>query len=943
MNRKQGFNDAMTANNLKHPPKQTPRKALGAAALVLALLAAGCGKESPEAMLASAKDYLAKNDAPAATIQLKNVLSKNPDSAEARFLLGRALLDSGDAVAAEIELRKALDLKFAEDQIVPVLARAMLAQGQAKKLLDQYGNRVPGTGETAADLKTTLGQAYASLGQLDKARAAFEDALKSSADYARARLGVARLQAAQKDLPGALVTVEASLAKSPQNADAWHFKADLLRASAKRDEAVDAYGKAIAINPKLVSAHAAIITTHLGDQKPDLAAKQFEAMEKAVPRHPTTLYMKALLAYTKKDFQAAKTATDALLKATPKSPLALQMAGMVAYENRSDVQAQDYLSRALGSAPGLDMARRGLTLSYLRSRQPVKALATLKPVLHGDDTSPTWLALAGQVHMQNGEVQLAEQFFARAAKVDPKNARSRTALALTRMQLGRSEQAFDELEEIAAGDDGVTADMALISSALRQRQFDKALGAIARLEKKQPDDPMVFNLRGNTLAAKGDIKGARASFERALALNAAYVPAAASLARIDLTEKKPEDAIKRFEAVLAKDPKNVSALLASAELRLRSGAKPEEVSAILAKAIAAAPEDPAPRVAQINLYMGQKDNTKAVAAVKDALAAQPEKPEILDLAGRVMQHTGDTSQALAHYGKLSALLPNAVQPYLRMAEIQMAAKNTDSARASISKGLAVQPDSIPLHRAMIMIDLDAGRVTEALNRARQLQKTHPKDTAGYLIAGDVHVAQKAWAEAANAYRGGLKLAENSTDLAQRLYVALNAGSQSAEGARFAESWVKAHPKDAKFRVFLAEMASSRKDYAAAATHYRALLADQPKNPNLLNNLAWALGEARDPKALSYAEEANKLAPNQPAIMDTLGVLLVDKGDFERGLELLRKAVELAPQAPAVRFNLAKSLVKANKKADAKKELETLVKLGDKFAGQAEVGKLLQGL
>ena len=933
----------MTANNLKHPPKQTPRKALGAAALVLTLLAAGCGKGSPEAMLASAKEYLAKNDAPAAAIQLKNVLSKNPDSAEARFLLGRALLDSGDAVAAEVELRKALDLKFAEDQIVPVLARAMLAQGQSKKLLEQYENKVPGTGETVADLKATLGQAYASLGQFDKARAAFEDALKSSADYARARLGLARLQAIQKDLPGALQIVEAILAKAPQNADAWHFKADLLRAADKRDEAVEAYGKAIAINPKLVSAHAAIIMTHLGQQKPELAAKQFEAMEKAVPRHPQTLYMKALLAYTKKDFQAAKAATEALLKVTPKSPLALQMAGMVAYENGSDVQAQEYLGKALSAAPGLDFGRRVMTLSYLRSRQPVKALATLQPVLHGDDTSPPWLALAGQVYMQNGDVQLAEEFFARAAKVDPRNARNRTALALTRMQLGRSEQAFGELEEIAASDEGVTADMALISSALRQRQFDKALGAIARLEKKQPDNPMVFNLRGNTLAAKGDLKGARESFERALRLNAAYFPAAASLARMDLAEKKPEDALKRFEAVLAKDPKNVSALLASAELRLRAGGKPEEVAGILAKAIAAAPEDPAPRVAQINLHMAQKDNAKAVAAVRDALAVLPDKPEILDIAGRVMQQTGDANQALAHYGKLSTLLPNAAQPYLRMAEIQMAAKNRDTARASINKGLAVQPDSIPLQRAMIMIDLDAGRFTEALNRARELQKTHPKDTAGYVIAGDVHVAQKAWVEAATAYRGGLKLAENSTDLAQRLYIALNAGGQAAEGSRFADSWLKAHPKDAKFRVFLAEMANSRKDYAAAATHYRAVLADQPKNPGLLNNLAWALGELHDPKALSYAEEANKLAPNQAPIMDTLGMLLVDKGDFERGLDLLRKAVELAPEATAVRFNLAKSLIKANKKADARKELETLAKLGDKFAGQAEVGKLLQGL
>jgi predicted Zn-dependent protease len=155
--------------------------------------------------------------------------------------------------------------------------------------------------------------------------------------------------------------------------------------------------------------------------------------------------------------------------------------------------------------------------------------------------------------------------------------------------------------------------------------------------------------------------------------------------------------------------------------------------------------------------------------------------------------------------------------------------------------------------------------------------------------------------------------------------------------------MKTHPKDLRFRGFVADMANSRKDYATATTHYRALLVEQPKNPALLNNLAWALGQSRDPTAASYAEEANKLAPNQAPIMDTLGTLLVDKGEIERGLNLLRKAVELAPQVPDVRLNLAKALIKANKKPEARTELETLAKLGDKFAGQAEVGKLLQGL
>jgi predicted Zn-dependent protease len=78
-------------------------------------------------------------------------------------------------------------------------------------------------------------------------------------------------------------------------------------------------------------------------------------------------------------------------------------------------------------------------------------------------------------------------------------------------------------------------------------------------------------------------------------------------------------------------------------------------------------------------------------------------------------------------------------------------------------------------------------------------------------------------------------------------------------------------------------------------------------------------------------------------MDTLGTLLIEKGDTARGLELLRKASGLAPNVPDLRLNLAKGLIKANQKDAAKKELAELAKLGDKFPAQSEVTKLMQGL
>ncbi|HEX7455165.1 MAG TPA: XrtA/PEP-CTERM system TPR-repeat protein PrsT [Gallionella sp.] len=910
--------------------------------LLMATMAGGCNRETPDSLLASAKDYLSKHDSAAATIQLKNALEKNPNLAEARFLLGRSFLESGDASAAEVELRKARDLKYPDEQVTPMLARALFMLGQYRKITEEFAKSKLSSADGLADLQTTLGQTFIALGKYDAAQEAFSAALVAKADYLPALIGQARLKAISADLPGANTIIDSVLTKDPRNAEAWMLKAGLLSAAANSDQAIGAYEKALEIKPNLLAAHAALIRLHIASNKLDLAVKQLELMKQAAPRQPLTLLMQSLVAYTQKNLPVARDSIQAMLKMVPSSPEGLQLAGLIEYENRSDLQAQEYLTKALQQSPDLGLARRILLTSYLRSNQPAKALSALQPVLPNIESAPLMLTLAGEVFLQNGDSKKAEEYFTKAAKLEPKNAQNRVQLALVHMTQGHADQGFTELEQIAQVDTGTSADMALIASSLQQRQFDKALKAIANLEKKKPDNLLVHNLRGKALLGKGDTAGARKSFEQALSKNPVYFPAVASLVSLDLAEHKPDEARKRLETLLSKDPNNLQALLALAELRARDGASLDEQAGLISKAVSGNPSDPAPRLALIGLYLRNKEAKKALSAAQEALAVLPDRPEILEAAGQAMQAAGDSNQALAIYGKLATLLPKAVQPYLHMAEIHLATKNKDAAREVLKKGLVVQPDSVPLQRAMIMLDVDAGRFPEALARAKEIQKQQPKEVIGYLLEGDVQVVRKSWTEAAAAYRAGLKL-KDVTDLAVRLHIALIAGSQAAEADKLVDSWLKAHPKDGVFRLYLAETANRRKDYAAAIQQYRTMLDAQPNNPALLNNLAWALGQQRDPKAVGYAEQANKLAPNQPPLMDTLGNLLVERGEVDRGIDLLRKAVALAPQAAEIRLNLAKALIKSGQKAAAKTELEVLSKLGDKYPGQAEVVQMLKGL
>jgi cellulose synthase operon protein C len=78
-------------------------------------------------------------------------------------------------------------------------------------------------------------------------------------------------------------------------------------------------------------------------------------------------------------------------------------------------------------------------------------------------------------------------------------------------------------------------------------------------------------------------------------------------------------------------------------------------------------------------------------------------------------------------------------------------------------------------------------------------------------------------------------------------------------------------------------------------------------------------------------------------MDTLGTLLVEKGETARGVDLLQKASSTAPEDATIRLNFAKGLVRAGRTSDARKELETLAKLGDRFPMHSEVAQMLKSL
>lgn len=910
--------------------------------LLLALLLGACGGDSPESLIASSKEYLAKSDSKAAVIQLKNALQQNPNLAEARFLLGKALLDGGDITGAEVELRKALELKYSPDAVVPLLANVMLAKGQAKKLIEDFGKTTLTATDSVAALNTSLSAAHASLGKLDVAKQLLDAALAAKPDYAPAQLAKIRQKIASRDLAEARSKIEILLTQHPANPDGLLLKGGLLASEGDLDGALVQYKKAIDAKPTHIPAYAAAISLLIKTNKPEAAKTHLDALKKIAPKNAQSYFLDAQLNYHLKDFKAARESAQQLLRIAPNHPDGLQVAGAIEYQLRSYLQAETYLAKALQLSPQLPLARRLLVASQLRAGNAAKAIETLQPAIDRIDQDPALLSLAGEAYLQHGEPNKAAEYFAKASKLEPNSVAKKTSLALAHIAQGSTDSAYQELERISLSDKGVTADLALIAAYLQSNQVEKALKAIDGLEKKQPDNPASHNLRARALLAKKDLPGAKSSFEKALAINPTFFPAVSGLASLDILDKKPELARKRFESVLSVDPKNTQALLAIAELRAADGSPVEEVASLIGKAVTANPTETTPRLALIQYLLKNKDYKKALSAAIEANTVIPDKPEILDALGRAQQLSGELNQASITYGKLVALQPASPLPLLRLAETQFANKNPEDGTKTLKKALELKPDLLEAQRALVQLAMDNKTPRIALDIAKTVQTQRPKEAVGYLLEGNIHASAKAWSEAINAFRHGLKQTESS-ELAIKLHGAYLASGNTGEADKHSNNWLKDHPKDIAFRMYLGDLSAARKDYPLAVSHYQAALIHQPNHPLILNNLAWISGKIGSPKAIEYAEKANQLAPNQPAFMDTLAMLMAEKGESQKAIELLRKAMAISPQAASIQLNLAKVLIAAGKKDDARKELEAVAKLGEKFPGQSEVSQLLKTL
>ncbi|WP_137940055.1 XrtA/PEP-CTERM system TPR-repeat protein PrsT [Chitinivorax sp. B] len=899
-----------------------------ALSLAIALSLTACSKqESPAVLMQQAQQLEAKGDRKAAIIQLKNLLQQQPDDGEARLMLGRLYIETGEADLADIELRKAATLMGDKSKVALMIARSLQAKGDYKKSLDELTSEKVPNADTNPEVLTLRAGAYVALNRLDEAKSSLEAALKVAPAHVPAMLGLVRMALVAGDKDTANRHLDTALEKAPKDANALLMKGDMVRVAGDKVAAVTFYRRALEADPGKAPAYLTLASMAIEEGKFDDARKLLKDVQKAAPGTLMAKYLEALLAFREKKHDEAERAILEVLKIAPKHLQSNLLAGAIGYVKGNYAQAENSLKLVMEYNKDNDYARRLLAATLLKQKQPERAITLLEEGLRGKPDDAGMLNLLGEAYLQAGNHSKATDILAKAAQAAPADPNTRARLALSRIAGGDAERGMVDLESaFSPSQESFQAEVMLVMTSLNTREFAKAQKALEALEKKQPNNPLTFNLKAALAIAQEDNKAAKAHLEKAMSIAPDYLPAAVNLARLDLLNNQFEQGRKRLEAVIEKSPKNAEAMMALADFISTQPNKNAEVVAWLERARKADPTALRPFLALTQNAAKQGDMKKALAYAQEAVAAQPDSAEALDSLGLTQLTAGDKNQAIATFNKLVQLRPKLPSTHFRLAGAQAASGDLKSAITTLRNALALKPDFTEAQIALVELYLRENNADEALKVANSVDKLDAKSPIGITLQGDVYMQQKRYAEAINAYQKAMDRGPTTT-VAVKLHGAQRLAGNVEQADAGLRKWLAAHPKELNGYLYFAESQLNAGNYKEAAALYETVLKQTPQNLLSLNNLAYLYQKLGDKRAEDVARSAVKIAPENPMILDTLAMILLDKNNTSGAIDNLKKALVNAKDNAEIRLHYAQALSKAGKRDEAKQELDRLLKTG----------------
>ncbi|MDO9166766.1 MAG: PEP-CTERM system TPR-repeat protein PrsT [Rhodoferax sp.] len=896
----------------------------------LAALMAGCGQDP----MSAGKEHMTKGDYAAAVIEFKNAVQAKPDSVEARLALADAFEHSFDPANTEQHLRKALESGGDADQLVPRIATLMLERGQLEPLVREFKDRHLKTPEAESTLRALVAIAYVS----QKRSPLAEEQLKSAPNSTPAvKLAKAQLLLAGGQADLALTELNAS--PSDTTASWWTLRAlsRVYNAVGNPASALETIKKAHDAAPwhrGLIGEYAEAL---IAAGKIEEAIPLRDKLKKLAPNYFWTHYLNAVILAREGRSEDSHAAALRVLAVSPDHLPAVLLASSAELQKGDVLMADSRLRKILKQYPYSLPALQMQATTQLQLGKPKEAAETIR---HGLTVSPAdvrLLSLKVDTELKSGENSKAVTTLESLVAAHPKDAPSLLRLSELKARQGNKQGAAALLDRATeAGQDDPMVRDRIISIAMRTGDTARVRQLADHAMKSRPQDPQSHLLQAVALGYQNDNAGAWRATLAALDRKPGFDAALMALANMAKEPAQRQELRGRYEKAVESKTSTAQTYLAFATLLKADESSKTGVVALLEKGVAAQPASSALREALVQEHMRAGNADTALSVAQSGAAVNNAPATATALLASTYERLGKTELATETYRKLVSTYPQRADWRLKLAELE-AAGNRNAQATTLLRGLmAERPFDSTAYIALARLTV-RDNPREALSIAGELGKLEPHKLTAMLLEGDVLAESGKPDEALKQYS---KAAKAGADPAASLRIVglLDRTNRGASADDEMANSLRKFPEDTGVLGYAAQRALTQGKAGKAVELRQKIATKNPRNGVVLNDLAWAQIQARQPQAIDNAVSAALLMPNNPNVLDTLGMAQALAGKRDESIASLRTAVNLAPTAALPRLHLAEQLLAAGQ---GKAAASVLAAVDSKQLGKTDQATLAQ--
>jgi len=505
-----------------------------------------------------------------------------------------------------------------------------------------------------------------------------------------------------------------------------------------------------------------------------------------------------------------------------------------------------------------------------------------------------------------------------------------------------------ESEELSINDSDFhkNDDKQVVFGYLKANEFVKARQEIDKLLKKRPEDTNLYILQAAAYQQEGNKQAVEESYKRILVIDKRNIVALHGLASIAIKKGELEKAKKYHEKILLINDVYVKSYMALAKI---SGIQGDLIAAqsYLLKGI----ENTAGNIgAKVDLvyalsknYARQKKPYKAIEVANKLLIDNANNVDVLSFYVYAYLLNNKVQQAEKVLRQLFLQEPNETKHRVFLANILSKQIGREKDLLSLlDEIINLAPEKIQSYVFKVNHLISKKLYQKALSESVLVDKAFPEFSIGKQLKAQVYLAEKNIIKGIESYKKAYQQ-QPDDKLLFILVDLMIKNNQHSDALSLVKKQIGENPEKTVLKLVLADIYVRNHNVVKAIENYELVLKESPNNVKALNNVAWAYYKQDNPAALSYAYRAYQLAPENAAVTDTYGYLLVKQGEIEEGMQILKKTVVLAPSVKSYQFHLADAYAIQGNKSLAITILDAILKDGQLFSGKESAEALVNKL